>query len=159
VGNSSALAQNKQQTSGKGFNIAKVSQVSAEATADSADIAIGMFYINAIPAALLFDSGATHSFISARFATTNELSLQNMKTLMVVITPKGPVEANYMTQRLTLTIMGSKFWSTPIVLEKSSIDLILGMSWLRKSKVVIHCAKGTVKLTSSKGEDLKLRLS
>jgi hypothetical protein len=97
VGNSSAPAQNKEQTPCKGFNIARVNQVSAEATIDDADIAIGMFYINAIPAALLFDSGATHSFISARFATTNELPLQNMNTHMVVITPKGPVEANYMT--------------------------------------------------------------
>jgi hypothetical protein len=48
-----------------------VNQFSAEATTDGADIAIDMFYINAIPAALLFDSGATHSFMSARFATTN----------------------------------------------------------------------------------------
>jgi hypothetical protein len=87
-----------------------------------------MFYINAIPAALLFDSRATHLFNSARFTTTNELPLQNMKTPMVVITPKGHVEANYMTQRLTVTIMGREFWSTSIVLEESSIDLILGMS-------------------------------
>jgi hypothetical protein len=72
VGNSSASAQNKQQTPGKGFSIARVNLVSAEATADSANIAIGMFYINAIPAVLLFDSGATHSFMSTRFATTNE---------------------------------------------------------------------------------------
>jgi predicted aspartyl protease len=111
-----------------------------------------MFYINAILAALLFDSGATHSFISAQFATTNELPLQNMKTPMVVIAPKGLVEANYMTQGLTLTIMGREFWSTPVVLEESSIDLILGMSWLRKAKAVIHCAQGTVELTSSKGK-------
>jgi hypothetical protein len=97
VGNSSAPAQNKQQTPGKGFNIARVNQVSDEATTDDADIAIGMFYINAIPAALLFDFGATHSFMSALFATTNELPLQNMKTPLVVITPKGPIEANYMT--------------------------------------------------------------
>jgi hypothetical protein len=48
-----------------------VNQFSAEATTDGADIAIDMFYINAIPATLLFDSGATHSFMSARFATTN----------------------------------------------------------------------------------------
>jgi hypothetical protein len=81
VGNSSALAQNKQQTHGKGLGIAKVNQVSAEATANGADIAIGMFYINAIPATLLFDSGATHSFMSAQFATTNELPLQNRKHL------------------------------------------------------------------------------
>jgi hypothetical protein len=111
-----------------------------------------MFYINAIPAALLFDSRATHSFISARFATTNELPLQNMKTPMIIITPKGLVEANYMTQRLTLTIMGREFWSTPIVLEESSIDLILGMSWLRT-------AKATVELTSSKGERFEVEIT
>ena len=130
MGNPNTPAQNKQQTPKpwKGFSIAGVNQVSVEATADGADIAIGMFYINSIPTAILFDSGATHSFISARFATTNKLPLQNMKTPMVVITAKGHVEANYMTQRLTLTIMGREFWSTPIVLEESSIDLILGMS-------------------------------
>jgi hypothetical protein len=159
VGNSSALVQNKQQTPGKGFSIARVNQVSAEATTDDADIVIGMFYINAILAALLFDSRATHSFMSARFATTNELPLQNMKTPMVVIAPKGPVEANYVTQRLTLTIMGREFWSTPIVLEESNIDLILGMSWLRKAKVVIHCEKGTVELTSSKGERFEVEIT
>jgi predicted aspartyl protease len=153
--------QNKQQTlgSGKGFSIAKVNQVSAEATADGADIAIGMFYINAILAAILFDSGATHSFISARYTNANELPLQAMKTPMVVITPKGPVEANYMTHRLTLTIMGREFWATPIVLEESSIDLILGMSWLRKAKAVIHCARGTVELTSSKGERFEVKIN
>jgi hypothetical protein len=91
VGNSSAPAQNKQQTPGKGFNIVRVIQVSAKATTDGADITIGMFYINAISAALLFDSGAMYSFMSARFATTNELPLQNMKTPMVVITHKGHV--------------------------------------------------------------------
>jgi hypothetical protein len=136
-----------------------VNQVSAEATADGAYIAVSMFYINAIPASLLFDSGATHSFMSARFATTNELPLQSMKTPMVVITPKGPVEANYMTQRLTLTIMGREFWSTPIVLEESSIDLILGMSWLRKAKVVIHCDRGIVELTSSKRERFEVDIT
>jgi hypothetical protein len=29
-----------------------------------------------------------------------------MRKLMIVITPKWPVEANHMTHRLTLTIMG-----------------------------------------------------
>jgi hypothetical protein len=111
-----------------------------------------MFYINSIPAATLFDSGATHSFISARYDNTNELPLQNMQKPLEVITPKGPVEENYMTNRLTLTIMGREFWATPIVLEESTIDLIHGMSWLSKAKAIIHCARGTIELTSSKGE-------
>jgi hypothetical protein len=118
-----------------------------------------MFYINSIIAVILFNSGATHSFISARYANTNELPLQNMQKPLVVITPKGPVEANYMTNRLTLTIMGREFWATPTVLEESSIDLILGMSWLRKAKVVIHCARGTVELTNSKGERFEVEIT
>jgi hypothetical protein len=100
--------QNKQQTpgSGKGYSTARVNQVTANATMEGADIALGMFYINAIPATILFDSGATHSFMSARYANTNEIPLLNMRKPMIVITPKGLVEANYMTRRLTLTIMG-----------------------------------------------------
>jgi hypothetical protein len=97
--------------------------------------------------------------MSAQYANTNELPLQNMKTPMIVITPKGPVEANYMTHKLTLTIMGREFWATPIVLEESSIDLILGMSWLRKAKVVIHSVRGTVELTSSKGESFEVEIT
>jgi hypothetical protein len=55
--------------------------------------------------------------------------------------------------------MGREFWSTPIVLEESSIDLILDISWLRKAKAVIHRAKGTVELTSSKGERFEVEIT
>jgi hypothetical protein len=55
--------------------------------------------------------------------------------------------------------MGREFWSTPIVLEESSTDLILGMSWLRKAKVVIHCDRGIVELTSSKRERFEVDIT
>jgi hypothetical protein len=153
--------QNKQQTpgSGKGFSIARVNQVNADGTTEGVDIALGMFYINVIPATILFDSGATHSFMSARYANTNELPLKNMKTPMVVITPKGPGEASYMTHRLTLTIIGRELWATAIILEASSIDLILGMSWLRKAKAIIQCGRGTVEITSPKGERFQVEIA
>jgi hypothetical protein len=118
-----------------------------------------MFYINAITATILFDSGATHSFMSARYANTNELPLKIMKTPMIVITPKGPVEANHMTHKLTLTIMGREFGATAIILEASNIDLILGMSWLRKAKAIIHCGRGTIELTSPKGENFDIEIT
>ena len=84
--------------------------------------------------------------------------MQNMKTPMIVITPKGPIEVNHMTHRLTLTIMGREFWATTIILEASSIDLILGMSWLRKAKAVIACGRGTVELTTTKGERFQVEI-
>jgi hypothetical protein len=117
-----------------------------------------MFYINAIPATILFDSGATHSFMYARYANTNEIPLLNMRKPMIVITLKGPVEANHMTRRLTLTIIGREFWATTIILEASSIDLILGMSWLRKAKAIITCGRGMVELTSPKGERFQVQI-
>jgi hypothetical protein len=159
VGSSGTLAQNKQQTPSKGYSIARVNQVSADATPEGADIVLGMFYINAIPATILFDSGATHSFMSARYANTNEIPLQNMRKPMIVITPKGPIEANHMTHKLTLTIMGREFRVNAIVLEESSIVVILGMSWLRKAKAIIHCGRGTVELTSPKGERFNVEIT
>jgi hypothetical protein len=118
-----------------------------------------MFYINSVPTVILFDSGATHLFIFSHYVNTNELPLQTMQKSMIVITPKGPIEANYMTNRLTLTIMGREFWSMPIVLEDNSIDLILGMSWLREAKTVIHYVRGTVELTSPKGERFEVMIT
>jgi hypothetical protein len=67
-----------------------------------------------------------HLVIFARYANINELPLQTMQKPLIVITPKGLIEANYMTNRLTLTIMGREFWSTSIILKESSIDMMLG---------------------------------
>jgi hypothetical protein len=97
--------------------------------------------------------------MSARYANTNEISLLNMRKPMIVITPKGPVEAYHMTHKLTLTIMGREFGATAIILEASSIDLILGMSWLRKAKAIIACGRGTVELTSPKGERFQVQIA
>jgi hypothetical protein len=33
------------------------------------------------------------------------------------------------------------------------------MSWLRKAKAVIHCARGTIELTSSKGERFEVEIT
>jgi hypothetical protein len=82
-----------------------------------------------------------------------------MRKPMIVITPKGPVEANQMTRRLTLTIMGREFGATAIILEASNIDLILGMSWLRKAKAIIACGRGTIELTSPKGERFQVNIA
>jgi hypothetical protein len=79
MGNSGTPAKNKQHTPGKGYSIARVNQVSIDDTPDGGDIVLGMFYINALPAIILFDSGATHSFMSARYANTNEIPLLNMR--------------------------------------------------------------------------------
>ena len=39
--------------------------MAAKTAQDAQDVVIGMFLVNSAPASVLFDSGASHSFISA----------------------------------------------------------------------------------------------
>ena len=44
-------------------------------------------------------------------------------------------------------------------IEESSIDLILGMNWLKQWKTVIHCAGGTVELSSPDHDRFEVTVS
>jgi hypothetical protein len=50
---------------------------------------------------------------------------------------------------------GVDFVANFIVLESKGIDIILGMDWLGKHKVLIDCAKKSVKLTTPDGKELE----
>jgi hypothetical protein len=56
---------------------------------------------------------------------------------------------------VNLKITGVDFVTNFIVLELEGIDIILGMDWLSKRKVLIDCAKKSVKLTTSDGKELE----
>jgi hypothetical protein len=51
--------------------------------------------------------------------------------------------------------MGVDFVANLIVLESKSIDIILGMDWLSKHKMLIDCAKKSVKLTTLDGKEVE----
>jgi hypothetical protein len=71
---------------------------------------------------------------------------------MLVNSPGGNMRAMYQCLGVKIQIMGREFCANPIVLESSGIDIILGMGWLTKYDVVIHCSKRSVLLASSEGE-------
>jgi hypothetical protein len=50
---------------------------------------------------------------------------------------------------------GVDFGANLIVLESSNIDVILGMNWLSKHKVLIDYAKKSIKLTTPDGKELE----
>jgi hypothetical protein len=50
---------------------------------------------------------------------------------------------------------GVDFIVNLIVLESKGIDIILGMDWLSKHKVLINCAKKFVKLTTPEGKEIE----
>jgi hypothetical protein len=56
---------------------------------------------------------------------------------------------------VNLKIRGVDFVANLIVLESKGIDVIFGMDWLSKHKVLINCAKKSIKLTTPDGKEME----
>jgi hypothetical protein len=67
---------------------------------------------------------------------------------MIVSSLGGDIPARQLCPKVNLKIRGVDFITNLIVLESKGIDIILGMDWLGKHKVLIDCAKKSVKLTT-----------
>jgi hypothetical protein len=63
--------------------------VSVETAQENPQVVLGMFLVNSIPASVLFDFGASHSFKSAQFVAKHSVPMQHMKQNMLVSSPGG----------------------------------------------------------------------
>jgi hypothetical protein len=134
---------------------AHVNHVAVEDAQATLDVIIGMILINNNGAIVLFDSGASHSFVAANFVQKRNLPLSMLKNRMIVSSPGGDMHARHVCYKVSLHIRGVEFLANLIVLESNGIDVILGMDWLSKHKGMINCAKKAVKLTSSNGKEME----
>jgi hypothetical protein len=114
-----------------------------------------MFLINDTSAVVLFDSGASHSFISTLYIEKYNLPLALLKCQMIVSSPGGDMPARQLYPKVNLKIRWVDFVANLIVLESKGIDVILVMDWLSKHKVLIDSAKKSVKLSTLEGKELE----
>ena len=66
---------------------AHVNHVTTEEAQEAPDVVLGTFLVNSTPATVLFDSGASHSFMSRDFATLHNILLSLMPTPMMIQSP------------------------------------------------------------------------
>jgi hypothetical protein len=104
---------------------------------------------------VLFDSGASHSFISTIYVEKHNLPIALLRCQMIVSSLGGDMPARQLCPKVNLKIPGVDFVANLIVLESKGIDIILGMDWLSKHKVLIDYAKKSVKLTTLHGKELE----
>jgi hypothetical protein len=100
-------------------------------------VVLGMFPVNSIPATVLFDSRASHSFITDQFVTKHNLSMSSMKNSLIVSSPGREMKTGYICPQVKINIMGVDFLANLVVLKSWEIDIILGMDWLQKHDGVI----------------------
>jgi hypothetical protein len=96
-----------------------------------------MFLASSHPTIVLFDSGASHSFISSSFVVKHQLPITIMKQTMLVSPPGGEMRKKHICPVINITIRGVDFLANLIVLDSKGIDIILAMDWLRKYDRVI----------------------
>jgi hypothetical protein len=123
--------------------------VSIEEAQQAQDIVLGMFLASSHPATGLFDSGASHSFISSTFVAKHHLPISIMKHTMIV--RSGEMRTKHTCPAVSVTIRGVDFLVNLIFLDSKGIDIIFGMDWLRKYDGVILCAKRAIRLTKEDG--------
>jgi predicted aspartyl protease len=132
-----------------------MNHVAVEDSRAALDVIIDMILVNVNNAIVLFDSGASHSFVAANFVQKHNLPLSMLKNRMNVSSPGGDMHARHVSPKVSILISEVEFLANLIVLESRGIAVILGMDWLSKSKGLIDCAKKAVRLTPSSGKELE----
>jgi hypothetical protein len=86
-----------------------------------------MFFINDTSAVVLFNFGASHSFIYAAYVEKHNLPLALLKWQMIVSSPRGDMPAQQLCLKMNLKIRAVDFVANLIVLESKGIDIIRGI--------------------------------
>jgi hypothetical protein len=115
----------------------RVNHMTSEEAQQALNVVLGMFLASSHPATILFDSGASHSFISSSFVAKHSLPIATMKHTMLVSSPRGEMRTKHICPVVSITIRGVDFPSNLILLDSKGIDIILGMDWLSKYDGVI----------------------
>ncbi|XP_074292514.1 uncharacterized protein LOC141619396 [Silene latifolia] len=147
VGNKSATTV---QSSGQ-KSAWKLFMVWKEVAENDTHIVSGTFYVNLKPSLVLFDSGATHSFVScehAKYLVLNDPVLINDN----VGIPLGEsVRCTKIYKDVKIRI-GEVIFSVDLIeFPVGSFEIILGMNWLIKQRAFIDCYQRKISLTGPKG--------
>jgi hypothetical protein len=130
-----------------------------EAIPEGEQVLTSSFSLNGYPIVILFDSGATHDFISKAYTQKYQSTVAHTHTPYMISTPGG----NIITKQVVLSIplnLARKLCKTSLIfLDGQGIDLILGMSWMKEHKALLDTATRTVQLSTLDHGIVTLQLS
>jgi hypothetical protein len=135
-----------------------VNHLEAKAIQDAQDVAVGMFLVESYLAKVLFDTGATHFFVSTSWVESHNIPIEPMIPPLRVNSVGGKVQFDRICPNLRIEIRGIDFPASLVVMGTQGLDVILGMNWLHKNQAVISCDKRTVKLVSPSGKEVVTKL-
>jgi hypothetical protein len=133
----------------------RLNHVKAAEAEETPDVVLGTFLINSVPAKILFDSGASHSFVTETFVDKGNLKPSRMDRLMIVQIPGSTAKTQLSCQNVPVELHGVHFQADLIILGTKGLDVVLGMDWMSKYQGHIDCARKSITVTNSEGMQIK----
>jgi hypothetical protein len=100
-------ARNQAKPQGQqNFMHGRVNHMTNKEAQQAPDVVLGMFLVSSHPATILFDSGASHSFISSSFVAKHSMPIATMKHTMLVSSPGGEMRTKHICPTVSISIRG-----------------------------------------------------
>jgi hypothetical protein len=125
---------------------------------EGAPIMTGTFSINHQPVIILFDSGATHSFISAKCGTKIGLNLYSTSGAYTIATPGGKISSNQVCRSMPIQMGRNLVRTDLLLLDLEEMDVLLGMDWMTRHRVSLDIPSRAVEIDSPDHEPTILYL-
>jgi hypothetical protein len=109
------------------------------------------YLVSSFLATVLFDSGASTSFIASYFVETHDIPTVALKKPLLTKSPGGHILCHLRVINISINLSGVVFPTNLVVLNSCEIDIILGMDWLTKHRGTIACTERTVTMTNHLG--------
>jgi hypothetical protein len=104
----------------------KLNFTTLEELPEGAPIMTGIFSVFNQPVLILFDSGASHSFISQKFSAKCQLPFYHTKGSFMIATPRGKIATNQLNRNVPISMVNRIFKTILLILGLEGIDIILG---------------------------------
>ncbi len=116
-----------------------------------APVMAGMFLANGYPVAILFDSGASHTFISTVCVARINLEFDHTEDDYHIKSPGGRIVTNQFVRDIALNLNGHIYLASPLIIHHHGIDIILGVDWMNQHEAVLDTSARTVEMKSPDG--------
>jgi hypothetical protein len=117
-------------------------------------VMMGTFLVANHTAIILFDFGASHTFISKKFVEKHCISCTKSREGFLIHSPRGQIFTKEVDFHVPVTLTERDFPTNLIVLKGQDIDVILGMNWLAQHKAILNTDLRTIKLSHGHEEVL-----
>ena len=117
---------------------------------DAPEVIAGIIFLYDIEMHALIDPKSTHSYVCIEHVFDKMTTVEHLSYDMHITSPLGhSVNVNRVYKNCPIIIHDREFSADLIALPFREFDLILGMDWLSKHRVIIDCDKKTVVLRCS----------